>query len=282
MQVTDTIINVRNAVKTWRMAGARIAFVPTMGNLHIGHLKLVEAAQKSADRVAVSIFVNPTQFGVGEDFEAYPRTEAEDKQKLDEAGVDLLFLPSVGEMYGNDAKTVVSVKNLSNLHCGVSRPGHFDGVATVVCKFLNIVQPDMGFFGQKDFQQLAVIRKMVNDLNIPVEIRPVETVRESSGLALSSRNGYLSPEELRVAPKLYQALCAARDGILIGKKRYSALEDEAVIYLQEAGFVPDYFSVCRVGDLLKADKKDTDLVVLAAAKLGRTRLIDNIRVSTAR
>jgi pantoate--beta-alanine ligase len=282
MQVTDTIINVRNAVKTWRMAGARIAFVPTMGNLHIGHLKLVEEAQKSADRVAVSIFVNPTQFGVGEDFEAYPRTEAEDKQKLDEAGVDLLFLPSVGEMYGNDAKTVVSVKNLSNLHCGVSRPGHFDGVATVVCKFLNIVQPDMGFFGQKDFQQLAVIRKIVNDLNIPVEIRPVETVRECSGLALSSRNGYLSPEELRVAPKLYQALCAARDGILIGKKRYSALEDEAVIYLQEAGFVPDYFSVCRVGDLLKADKQDTDLVVLAAAKLGRTRLIDNIRVSTAR
>ncbi|ESS72634.1 pantothenate synthetase PanC [Methyloglobulus morosus KoM1] len=282
MQVTDTIINVRNAVKTWRMAGARIAFVPTMGNLHIGHLKLVEEAQKSADRVAVSIFVNPTQFGVGEDFEAYPRTEAEDKQKLDDAGVDLLFLPSVGEMYGNDAKTVVSVKNLSNLHCGASRPGHFDGVATVVCKFLNIVQPDIGFLGQKDFQQLAVIRKMVNDLNIPVEIRPVETVRESSGLALSSRNGYLSPEELRVAPKLYQALCAARDGILMGKKGYSALEDEAVIYLQEAGFVPDYFSVCRVGDLLKADKQDTDLVVLAAAKLGRTRLIDNIRVSTAR
>ncbi len=282
MQVINTIVDLRNAVKTWQMAGAHIAFVPTMGNLHIGHLKLVEAAKQSADRVVVSIFVNPTQFGVGEDFEAYPRTEAEDKQKLDDAGVDLLFLPSVGEMYGNDAKTVVSVKSLSNLHCGASRPGHFDGVATVVCKFLNIVQPDIGFFGQKDFQQLAVIRKMVNDLNIPVEIRPVETVRESSGLALSSRNGYLSPEELRVAPKLYQALCATCDGILMGKKRYSALEDEAVIYLQEAGFVPDYFSVCRVGDLLKADKQDTDLVVLAAAKLGRARLIDNIRVSTAR
>ena len=282
MQVTNTIVELRNAVKTWRMAGAHFAFVPTMGNLHVGHLKLVEEAKKSADKVIVSIFVNPTQFGMGEDYEAYPRTEAEDKQKLDAAGIDLLFLPTVGEMYGEDALTIVSVKELSNLYCGASRPRHFDGVATVVCKFFNMVQPDVAFLGQKDFQQLAVIRKMVKDLNIPVEIRSVETVREKSGLALSSRNGYLSPDELKVAPKLYQALCAARDEILMGKKRYSVLEDEAMAYLQEAGFVSDYFSVCRASDLLKADKQDTNLVVLAAAKLGRTRLIDNICVSFAR
>jgi pantoate--beta-alanine ligase len=282
MQVTNTIVELRNTVKTWRMAGAHIAFVPTMGNLHVGHLKLVEEAKKSADKVIVSIFVNPTQFGVGEDYEAYPRTEAEDKQKLDAVGIELLFLPTVSEMYGEDALTIVSVKELSNLYCGASRPGHFDGVATVVCKFFNMVQPDVAFFGQKDFQQLAVIRKMVKDLNIPVEIRPVETVRENSGLALSSRNGYLSPEELQVAPKLYQALLNARDEVLSGIKDFKAIENEAVTFLQNKGFAPDYFSVCRADDLQQANKLDTQLVILAAAKLGRTRLIDNIRVSLAR
>lgn len=281
MQVITTAFELRKAANSWRKAGERIAFVPTMGNLHAGHLRLVEEAKLSANRVVVSIFVNPIQFGVGEDFEAYPRTEAEDKQKLATAGIDLLYLPSVSEMYGDGIKTIVSVKSLSNLYCGASRPGHFDGVATVVCKLFNVVQPDVAFFGQKDFQQLAIIRTMVNDLNIPVEIRPVGTVRESSGLAMSSRNGYLSPEELQVAPKLYQALCTARDEILTGKKRYSAIEHEAVTYLRNAGFVPDYFSVCRVDDLYKADKRDTDLVVLAAAKLGKTRLIDNICISFA-
>lgn len=281
MQVITTAFDLRKAANSWRKAGERIAFVPTMGNLHAGHLRLVEEAKLFADRVVVSIFVNPIQFGVGEDFETYPRTEAEDKQKLATAGIDLLYLPSVSEMYGDGTKTIVSVKSLSNLYCGASRPGHFDGVATVVCKLFNVVQPDVAFFGQKDFQQLAIIRTMVNDLNIPVEIRPVGTVRESSGLAMSSRNGYLSPEELQVAPKLYQALCTARDEILTGKKRYSAIEHEAVTYLRNAGFVPDYFSVCRVDDLYKADKRDTDLVVLAAAKLGKTRLIDNICISFA-
>jgi pantoate--beta-alanine ligase len=282
MQVINTIIDLRKAVNSWRMAGENIAFVPTMGNLHAGHLKLVEEAKKSAGRVVASIFVNPTQFGVGEDFEAYPRTEEDDKQKLEAAGVDLLFLPTVSEMYGKDAKTVVSVKNLSTLYCGASRPGHFDGVATVVCKLFNMVQPDVAFFGQKDFQQLVIIRTMVSDLNIPVEIKPVETVRESSGLAMSSRNGYLNPEQLQLAPKLYQTLCAARDGILLGEKPYDAVEKEALAYLQDVGFVPDYFSVCRADDLYKADKRDTDLVVLAAAKLGRTRLIDNICISRVR
>ncbi|NOU23124.1 MAG: pantoate--beta-alanine ligase, partial [Methyloglobulus sp.] len=186
MQVITTAFDLRKAANSWRKAGERIAFVPTMGNLHAGHLRLVEEAKLFADRVVVSIFVNPIQFGVGEDFETYPRTEAEDKQKLATAGIDLLYLPSVSEMYGDGTKTIVSVKSLSNLYCGASRPGHFDGVATVVCKLFNVVQPDVAFFGQKDFQQLAIIRTMVNDLNIPVEIRPVGTVRESSGLAMSS------------------------------------------------------------------------------------------------
>jgi pantoate--beta-alanine ligase len=282
MQVITSIVDLRNAVNSWRSAGERIAFVPTMGNLHAGHLKLVEEAKKFADRVVVSIFVNPTQFGVGEDFGAYPRTEEADKQKLGAAGIDLLFLPSVAEMYGEGAKTVVSVKNLSMLHCGASRPGHFDGVATVVCKLFNMVQPDVSFFGQKDFQQLAIIRSMVNDLNIPVEICSVETVRESNGLAMSSRNGYLNPEELQLAPKLYLALCAARSEILSGKKAYEAVENEAVAYLQGIGFEPDYFSVCRADNLQKVDKQDADLVILAAAKLGRTRLIDNVCFSVAR
>jgi pantoate--beta-alanine ligase len=276
MQVANTLVDLRNVVKTWRMAGERIAFVPTMGNLHAGHIKLVEEAKQAADKVVVSIFVNPTQFGVGEDFEVYPRTEAKDKQKLVSASIDLLFLPSVSEMYGDGIKTVVSVKNLSTLHCGASRPGHFDGVATVVCKLFNMVQPDVAFFGQKDFQQLAIIRTMVSDLDIPVEIRSVETVRENSGLALSSRNGYLSTEELQLAPKLYQALCNARDEIVSGKNSYELVENDTVAFLSTTGFQLDYFSICRSDDLLNASKDDRELVVLVAAKLGKTRLIDNI------
>jgi pantoate--beta-alanine ligase len=276
MQVINAIVDLRKEINIWRSSGERIAFVPTMGNLHAGHLKLVDEAKLSADRVVVSIFVNPTQFGIGEDFEAYPRTEDEDSQKLDAAGIDLLFLPSVSEMYDGREKTIVSVKGLSNLHCGASRPGHFDGMATVVCKLFNVVQPDVAFLGQKDFQQLVIIRTMVNNLNIPVKIMLVETVRESSGLAMSSRNDYLSPGELQIAPRLYQALCTARDEILSGKKSYEVIENEAVIFLQAVGFILDYFSVCRADDLLKAEKQDTNLVILTAAKLGRTRLIDNI------
>lgn len=282
MQVIHTIVDLRKAVNTWRSAGERIAFAPTMGNLHAGHLKLVEEAKRTADRVVVSIFVNPIQFGVGEDFGAYPRTEDDDRKKLASAGIDVLFLPDISEMYGEEAKTVVSVKNLSTIHCGATRPGHFDGVATVVCKLFNMVQPDVAFFGQKDFQQLAIIRTMVSDLNIPVEIRSVETVRENSGLAMSSRNGYLNPGELRVAPKLYQILCTARDEILSGEKSYEAIEKKAVAYLQDVGFVPGYFNVCRASDLQAADKEDVELVVLAAVKLGCTRLIDNICFSVAR
>lgn len=276
MRIVNTVAELRDAVRAWRLAGESIAFVPTMGNLHEGHLKLVNEAGKKADRVVVSIFVNPTQFGVGEDFEAYPRTEREDQQKLSVCGADLLFQPAVSAVYVPDAKTIVSVTGLSERHCGASRPGHFVGVATVVCKLFNMVQPDIALFGLKDFQQLTVIRTMVRDLNIPVEIIGVETVRETSGLAMSSRNSYLTAEEKTVAAKLYQSLCIARDAVLAGAQSYPEIERRALLFLRESGFQPDYFSVCRASDLKEASADDVELVLLAAARLGKTRLIDNV------
>jgi len=276
MRIVNTVLELRDAVRAWRSAGQSVALVPTMGNLHAGHLALVHEAKKKADRVVVSIFVNPTQFGVGEDFETYPRTVREDQQKLNDSGADVLFLPVVSEVYTQDAKTVVSVTGLSEWYCGAFRPGHFDGVATIVCKLFNMVQPDVALFGLKDFQQLTVIRIMVRDLNIPVEIIGVATVREASGLAMSSRNGYLTAEEKIVAAKLYQSLCIACDAILAGQQSYQEIERRALLFLQEAGFQPDYFSVCRASDLKNADVDDGDLVLLTAARLGKTRLIDNV------
>lgn len=271
-----------DSLKSWRRSGESVAFVPTMGNLHDGHLQLVAEAGKNADKVVVSSFVNPTQFGVGEDFANYPRTESADREKLEQAGADLLFLPPAAEMYSDAHQTVVSVKDLSKLHCGRSRVGHFDGVATVVCKLFNMVQPDLAFFGEKDFQQLVVIRTMVRDLNFPVEIRSVETVRESDGLAMSSRNSYLTPEQRLAAPALYCLLCHVRDSIVAGEWDYSEMEKKAMLSLQEAGFQPEYFSVCRISDLRPARVNDNELIVLAAARLGRTRLIDNIRFTKSR
>jgi pantoate--beta-alanine ligase len=279
MRIVNTVFELREALKIWRLEGESIAFVPTMGNLHAGHLQLVNIAKKKADRAVVSIFVNPTQFGLGEDFETYPRTEREDREKLEAGNADLLFLPSVADIYTPDAKTVVTVIGLSDMYCGASRPGHFSGVATVVCKLFNIVQPNIALFGLKDFQQLTVIKTMVRDLNIPVEIIGVDTVREPSGLAMSSRNSYLTDDEKKVAPKLYHSLCAARDAILVGNQAYSGIEHEALQFLRQAGFQPDYFSVCRSSDLKKAAAEDRDLVLLTAAKLGKTRLIDNVYFS---
>ena len=276
MHIVNTQSALRKTVREWRLAGLTVALVPTMGNLHAGHLALVHEAQKKADRVVVSIFVNPTQFGVGEDFETYPRTEREDQQKLSAASADLLFQPPVLEVYAPDAKTIVSVKDLSEWHCGASRPGHFNGVATIVCKLFNMVQPDIALFGLKDFQQLTVIRTMVRDLNMTVEIIGVETVREASGLAMSSRNGYLTMEEKQIATKLYQSLGIARDAVLARQLPYQEIERKAMLFLQESGFHPDFFSVCRANDLKKASTDDVELVLLAAAKLGKTRLIDNI------
>lgn len=276
MQVVNTVSELREAISAWRLAGASIAFVPTMGNLHAGHLKLVHEAGKKADKVVVSIFVNPTQFGAGEDFETYPRTEREDTERLIEAGADLLYLPTVADVYAPDALTVVTVTGLSDRYCGASRPGHFSGVATVVCKLFNRVQPNIALFGQKDFQQLAIIRTMVRDLDLPVEILGIDTVRETDGLAMSSRNGYLTAEERHIAPRLYQSLCAARDTVLAGNQSFAEVEQAALLFLHNSGFQADYFCIARGGDLQKADAEDMDLVILAAAKLGKTRLIDNI------
>lgn len=279
LPTVTTIEALRAELKKWRKSGDLIAFVPTMGNLHDGHLQLVREGRKSADKVVVSLFVNPTQFGPGEDFDHYPRTESEDVKKLESAEVDLLFLPSVSEMYPKDHKTTVSVSGLSALHCGKTRVGHFDGVATIVCKLFNIVQPDLAFFGKKDFQQLNLIHKMVQDLNFPIAIHGVETVREPDGLAMSSRNGYLTAAERRAAPALYSTLCEARDRILEGELNFPVLENELMMSLRENGFQPEYFSVCRQSDLFPAGNEDLDLVILTAAKLGKTRLIDNVYFS---
>lgn len=275
MHIVNTVEALRALINTWKAAGERIAFVPTMGNLHAGHCQLVKAAKETADKVVVSIFVNPTQFGVGEDFNSYPRTEAQDHEQLRAINTDVVFQPSVSEMYSPTANTVVSVVGLSELYCGASRVGHFDGVATVVCKLFNMVQPDIALFGLKDFQQLAVIRTMVNDLNMPIKIIGIETVREANGLAMSSRNGYLNAEQQRIAPLLYQTLCTARDEVLAGTN-YTTVEQHALLTLQQAGFQPDYFRVCRSNDLIPAQINDTELVLLVAAKLGKTRLIDNL------
>lgn len=279
MQIIKNVCDLRELIKAWRTAGETIAFVPTMGNLHAGHLQLVTRAKAVANRVVVSIFVNPTQFGVGEDFETYPRTEKEDQEKLIAEGVDVLFLPSVDDIYMSDARTTVTVAEVSEWYCGASRPGHFAGVATVVCKLFNIVQPDIALFGLKDFQQFTIIKIMVRDLNIPVEIIGVDTVREPSGLAMSSRNGYLTAHEKQIASELYRVLCVTRDAILEGACNYTEVENQAFAALQEVGFKPDYISVCRSRDLTKAAPEDSDLVLLAAARLGKTRLIDNIYFS---
>ena len=279
MQTVTTIDALRSVISDWRREELRVAFVPTMGNLHAGHIKLIETARNFADRVVVSIFVNPTQFGPNEDFASYPRTEQQDQEKLQACGADLLFLPSVAEMYPQPNKTLISVTHLASIHCGASRPGHFDGVGLVVCKLLNMVSPDVLLLGEKDFQQLAVIRQMVNDLNMSVTIHGVPTVREVDGLAMSSRNGYLSATERQIAPMLYQVLCQVRQAILSGVSDYQALLFEHVQGLQKADFTVDYFQVCRQDDLLPAVATDLNLVILIAAKLGKTRLIDNIYFS---
>lgn len=278
MKCTIDIKALRELLKQWRRAGESVAFVPTMGNLHAGHLQLVNKAKEQADRVVVSIFVNPTQFGAGEDFSLYPRTEHADQEKLQGAGVDVVFMPSVEEMYPVNELAKVSVSQVSENHCGAARPGHFDGVATVVCKLFNIVQPDKAFFGEKDFQQLTVINAMVADLNLPVDIVSVPTVRESDGLAMSSRNAYLTTEQREQAAQLYLSLCVAAALIQDKKLAYIDIEKQQIEFLAGHGFEPDYFSICKRKDLLAANKEDTEIVILVAARIGKTRLIDNIQV----
>ena len=276
MQTITTIKALRGCIRQWRQAGQSIAFVPTMGNLHAGHIQLVTAAKQKADKAVASIFFNPAQFGPNEDFDSYPRTELQDQTKLQECGADMLFLRSITEMYPQPLLTGISVSGLSTMHCGAGRPGHFDGVALIVCKLLNLVQPDLLLLGEKDFQQLTLIRRMIADLNIPVEIQGVATVREADGLAMSSRNAYLSSSQRRLAPKLYHALCAARDEILSGNNDCQAVADQQRQILQQTGFTVDYFNICRSADLLPANQDDQNLVILLAARLGTTRLIDNV------
>jgi len=251
-----------------------------MGNLHEGHLSLVRLARERAGRVVVSIFVNPLQFGRGEDFDSYPRTSERDRELLAKEGVDLVFAPTTFELYpeGVDRTTMVDSPDFSGILEGQFRPGHFRGVATVVTKLFNIVAPDVAVFGEKDFQQLVLIRRLVRDLCLPIEIVGGAIVRDDDGLAMSSRNQYLSPTERRHAPRLHRALRAARKRIVDGERRWDDIEAEGMRALASEGFEPDYFSVRGAQDLLPPREGDEELVVLTAARLGTTRLIDNVRV----
>jgi pantoate--beta-alanine ligase len=280
MDIYSRIEELRATVRGWRRDGQVIGFVPTMGNLHDGHLSLIDMARQRADRVVASIFVNPLQFGEGEDFSSYPRTEERDRRLLEDNGCDGLFMPAVKELYpeGGMPVTIVEVPELSNILCGAHRPGHFRGVTTVVAKLFNLVEPDLAVFGEKDYQQLVVIRRMVEDLCFPVEIVPAPTGREPDGLAMSSRNQYLTESERRTAPSMYRELQRVARVISEGERDLGKACDAAVAALWEEGFRPDYFEVRRASNLAEVGADDRDLVILAAARLGRARLIDNVRL----
>ncbi len=287
MQIVSTICACKKALSIAHDNMNSVAFVPTMGNLHAGHIHLVEMAKQYAKFVVVSIFVNPLQFGVNEDLSPYPRTLNEDIEKLKAAGVDLVFTPSVEEMYPDfDGKALnqtmmITPPPFAKLYCGVSRPRHFDGVATVVIKLFNIVffnssAPQFAVFGKKDFQQLAIIRELVRQFNMPIDIVAAETMREASGLAMSSRNGYLTTAQKTQAAELQALLKNIQQQILTGNKDYKKLETDAAQSLNASGWVTDYIAICNASTLQPASVKDSALLVLAAAKLGTTRLIDNI------
>ncbi|MDX1392187.1 MAG: pantoate--beta-alanine ligase [Rheinheimera sp.] len=280
MKILASIPALREHIQQWRQQGERIAFVPTMGNLHQGHLQLVDVAKQHADRVIVSIFVNPMQFGKNEDLASYPRTLEADCAGLSAHGADAVFTPTPELMYprGLEAQTFVEVPKLGDLHCGASRAGHFRGVSTIVCKLFNLVQPDVACFGQKDYQQLAIIRQMVTDLSLPIEIIGVPTERAADGLALSSRNGYLTVAQRAIAPRLYQLLQQLRQAIIDGNHDYRALELHTKQQLTDAGFKPDYIDISDQHDLTLATDASQEKVILAAAWLGTTRLIDNLEI----
>ncbi|MGD9842857.1 MAG: pantoate--beta-alanine ligase [Steroidobacteraceae bacterium] len=268
-------------VHGWRKQGLRVALVPTMGNLHQGHATLVAKAREHADRVVVSVFVNPLQFGPNEDFQAYPRTPAEDCALLTQYQADVLFAPDVSDMYpqGMDNHTMVQVPELSDILCGVVRPGHFVGVATVVAKLFNVVQPDVALFGEKDFQQLAIIKRMTIDLGMPLQVIGIETVREADGLAMSSRNRYLSAEQRALSPRIFAVLSAVASQLQQGQRDFAQLEQSAVQQLMQSGFKPDYVSIRDADTLHVPGAQSRKLVVLTAARLGRARLIDNVQVA---
>jgi pantoate--beta-alanine ligase len=276
-----SVAALRETVAGWRKQQERIALVPTMGALHRGHLALVEAARRRCERVVASLFVNPKQFGPREDFTAYPRDEAADLAKFREGGVNLVFAPTVEEMYPAGFVTAVRVAGIGDELEGAHRPGHFDGVATVVSKLLLQCLPDIAYFGEKDYQQLLVVRRMTRDLDIPVKIEGVATVREPDGLALSSRNVYLSPEERRNAPLLYRVLNEIATALAAEPENVAAALQNGVAELRQAGFAPDYLELHDTADLSPLSRLDRPARLLAAAHLGRTRLIDNIPVDAA-
>lgn len=280
MRVISEISDLREVRRTWQNSGKVIAFVPTMGNLHQGHLNLVREAKKHADIVVVSIFVNPMQFGPDEDLDAYPKTIENDKRLLEELSVEALFLPQASDIYarGLEQQTFVEVPSISYMICGASRPGHFRGVATIVCKLFNMVQPNLAFFGEKDFQQLQVIKAMVTDLSMNLKVIGVPTTREDDGLAMSSRNQYLIVEERKLAPTLYLKMQSMVKEIMDGRRDFNRLTEEYKTQLSELGFSPDYLEIRSQDTLLQPGHEDTHLVLLAAAFLGKTRLIDNIQI----
>ncbi len=279
MATVTTIAEVREQVGRWHTAGLRVVFVPTMGNLHAGHMSLIEAARRHGDRFVASIFVNPMQFGPNEDFAHYPRTPSADAKMLEAAGCDLMFMPDVGEIYPNGAAnaTRIEVPGISNILCGEFRPGHFEGVATVVAKLFHIVDPDVAIFGEKDFQQLTVIRRMVADLCLRVQIIGAPTVREKDGLAMSSRNQYLDAQQRALAPAIYRQLQQAVAALQSGVRDYAGIESAGRTTLDGAGFRTDYFSVRDARTLAPASPDTKHFVVLTAARLGKARLIDNLQ-----
>ena len=281
MQVFDASWDVTPCIDTWHREYAKVAFVPTMGNLHEGHLQLIDVARQKADKVVVSIYVNPLQFGYNEDFTAYPRTLDADLANLEGRGVDLVFTPTDQMMYpqGQKTLTLVQVPAALTAHLeGAHRPGHFSGVATIVCKLFNMIKPDVAIFGEKDLQQLRVIQRMVRDLNMPIEIHAQPTVREADGLAMSSRNQYLDKQQRAIAPNLYAILQETRERIKLQNVEWVDLEQAAIMKLEQKGFTPDYVAIRHSETLQEPDSPTDSLVILAAARLGTTRLIDNLLV----
>ena len=281
MLVAHTKQELAEQTAEWRLHDEHIALVPTMGSLHAGHLALVDLAREHAERVIVSIFVNPTQFGEGEDFEDYPRTLERDKRRLKQTAADIIFAPDIDTVYpfGLEMATKVSVPGLTENFCGAARPGHFDGVTTVVARLFSLVQPDVAIFGQKDYQQQLVLRHMAKDMSLPIGIITAETVRADDGLALSSRNSYLSDEERARAPLLYETLSSVSTDLQSGRRDFEELEVLAVAKLADAGFDVEYLSIRRALNLEIPDRDCDDLVVLVAAQLGKARLIDNVVVT---
>ncbi|NCW89960.1 MAG: pantoate--beta-alanine ligase [Rhodocyclales bacterium] len=278
MQIFSNVAELRSALAQVRQQGRTIAFVPTMGNLHAGHISLMRQAHEHADCVVASIFVNRLQFGPHEDFDKYPRTFEADCAQLQEAGVEFLFAPTEQDLYPEPQTYVVEPAEIQFLLEGECRPGHFRGVATVVMKLFQIVQPDVALFGKKDYQQLMVLRNMAQQFMLPIKIIGGETVRAEDGLALSSRNGYLSPDERAEAPRLQQTLQSIRQAVLSGDRNYESLCQKATEILDAHGWKTDYISIRRQQDLAPATPSDTDLVIVAASKLGTPRLLDNLEI----